>query len=145
EPQRAPRPNELVIGGKDEKQLRSALRQLDRRAQQEFVDKGLWILYLGFGFLRWRDPEADELVESPLVLYPVTLARESTQEPFRLRAADEDPLVNPALALKLQSDFGVVLPGSDEFDDTDPSALCAEVQRRVSANTGWSVHERLVL
>ena len=35
------------------------------------MDKGIWILNLAAGVLRWRDPDDEEEAQSPLVLVPV--------------------------------------------------------------------------
>ncbi len=69
--------NQLVTSKKTARELRNSLRTLDRRATQEFMDKGIWILYLAVGMLRWTDPDNREQAESPLVLLPVQLRRES--------------------------------------------------------------------
>ena len=134
---------ELVTSKKTARELRSALRTLDRRATQEFMDKGIWILYLAVGFLRWTDPDSHEQAESPLVLVPVRLARENPREPYELVLADDDVVLNPALTVKL-AEFGVELPGFDE-DDLDFKAALDSFERAVSGQSGWEVKRRLVI
>src|SRR5882757_2388384 len=46
---------ELVIADKDADQLQKALKLLERKTNQEFVDKGVWVLYLGLGMLNWLE------------------------------------------------------------------------------------------
>jgi len=57
-------------------QLLGALRNLERRTTQEFMDKGLWVLYLGIGLLEWVNVEGDEheRVQSPLLHVPGSVA-----------------------------------------------------------------------
>jgi hypothetical protein len=139
-----PGPGELLTDRPDRGALARTLRNLDRRATQEYMDKGLWILYLAVGMLRWVDPDTDELARSPLLLVPVSLHRENPREPYRLSREHEDMVVNPALALKLQ-EFGLELPTSDELDDVDVDSFLDHVASRVRAKTGWAVERRLVV
>src|SRR5207244_407059 len=76
--------------------LSRVLHNLSRRTSQEFLDKGLHILYLGVGMLEWRDSDVE--LSSPIVLVPVSLERPSPREPFRLVGLEDDYVVNPALA-----------------------------------------------
>ncbi len=57
------------------KEVRAACAGLSRRATQEFMDKGIWILYLGVGMLSWTDPadQQEKSQDSPLLLVPVQL------------------------------------------------------------------------
>lgn len=61
-PPRVRAPSELLVQDKDAKAIESALRLLERKTNQEFVNKGLWTLYLGLGMLDWVDPDDDKLV-----------------------------------------------------------------------------------
>lgn len=140
------RPIELLIKDKPATELTSALRLLERKATQEFVDKGLWTLYLGLGALEWIDRDDDnKKVQSPLLLVPVTFSRSSSQEPFRLRTTEDDAVLNPALVVKLLNDFGVELPGLEDAHDVDPAAVRDAVAEAVRDQRGWSVVDRVVL
>lgn len=116
--------------------LSRRLRALERQAATEYMDKGTRNLYLGLGVLRWCEA-ADEWMESPIVMLPVSLARPSPREPFRLRALDDDPVVNPALRVKMESDFSIELPELEAIDDAEP--LISVVKERVSGQVGWTV------
>ena len=123
--------------------LGNALRSLDRRATQEFMDKGIWILYLAAGMLHWADPDTGERAESPLVMIPVQLSRENPREPYELRRADEDVVLNPALGVKL-AEFGVELPPMEE-EEPDIAMTLADFDRAVASQPGWEVRRRLVI
>src|SRR6185369_13752573 len=73
----AVRDDKLVTSKATVRDLGNALRSLDRRSTQEFMDKGIWILYLAAGMLHWTDPDTGERAESPLVMIPVQLFREN--------------------------------------------------------------------
>ena len=115
------RADEILCDVAGRQALLKALRWLERRAAQEFMDKGPWVLYLGIGLLDWieqpRDTGELEKVSSPVVLIPVQLRRESAKTPYQLFRADEDAATNPALAFKLQHDFGITLPPLNAMDD----------------------------
>ncbi|MBJ6636895.1 DUF4011 domain-containing protein [Streptomyces sp. DHE7-1] len=51
------------------------LKRLATVAQEKYNDYGLWVLYLGVGFLQWRPTADADPVASPLLLVPVRLRR----------------------------------------------------------------------
>jgi len=120
--------------------LSKRLRTLERKAASEFTDRGLRVLYLGVGILRWRD-SSDEWLESPIVMKPVTLMRISPRDPFRLLATDDDVVLNPALIVKLESDFGITVPDFEESGDIHDSlnALAS-----ISTQQGWDVRSEIL-
>jgi hypothetical protein len=130
-------------------QLQKTLRWLERRSAQEFMDKGLWILYLAVGILDWIEPPRDtapsEHVSSPIMLFPVRLHRDSSQVPYRLHSAEEDPAINPALAFKLQHDFGLTLPGVDQYETDDIESVLNAVREVIAAQPEWAVRNTVVL
>lgn len=138
-------PNELRVSNKSLTRLEKDLRLLDSATRQMSLDTGLWILYLGFGMLRWTD-EGNEERESPLLLCPVQLTREGRSQRFKLTLAEEDLSINPSLALKLESDFGIALPSSEDLDLT-PRAVCEAVTSKVKKmkGKGWLVQDRVVM
>ena len=145
----AARADEIVCDVATREPLLKALRWLERRAAQEFMDKGLWILYLGVGILDWIEQPPDtgesEKVSSPVVLIPVQLRRESARTPYQLFRADEDAVINPALAFKLQHDFGITLPAFDDEDEENIDDLLDSVRALVAEQEDWVVHDTVVL
>ena len=129
-----------TMGTKD---LAGALRNLLRRSHQEFLDRGLRILYLAVGTLEWTD-ETGTAYSSPLLLVPVELEPTGPRQLPHLRMADDDPVMNPALILRLaQSD--VALPALADLDDVDPVAVLEQVRNAVARRRGWRVEDTLVL
>ena len=95
--------------------------------------------------LHWRGPEEDGTITSPLYLVPVSVRRDNPQSSFRMRRADEDPTLNPALAVKFDQDFGIVLPPIDEVEDDDIGVLLNSVEEAVGRHVGWHVTPEVVL
>ncbi len=108
------------------------------------MDKGLWVLYLAAGFLRWIDPEREGDVRTPILLLPTRLVRSSPRDPFRLALAEEEPVVNPALVVKMSNDFGVEIPPLEDIDEIDTVSYFAKVRRSIEGRP-WSVNPDLAI
>ncbi|MET0418998.1 MAG: DUF4011 domain-containing protein, partial [Actinoplanes sp.] len=118
------------------------LRRLLRRARQELLDRGVGVLHLAVGMLRWRDEEGTTFV-SPLLLLPVELTAQGPGDTPQLRARDDDPVVNPALVLRLRR-MGVDLPAAASWPDLDPVAF-AERVRAAIAGRDWHADDTVLL
>jgi hypothetical protein len=94
--------------------------------------------------LRWRLPDDPDEAHSPLLLVPVALERPSPREPFRLRKRDGDLVLNPALAVKLQVEFGLTLPTLDDTDEADLVTVLESVRNACRQRPGWEIEERAV-
>ena len=92
---------EIVTSKESRTALRQSLTTILRRTTQEFLETGIWTLYLGCGMLEWRDPLNNDPLRSPLVFVPVTLTKDPARESFRLGLSEGEPQFNPALSLKL--------------------------------------------
>lgn len=67
-----PDPDELVTSKNTARELRNTLQTLERRSTQEFIDKGIWILYLAIGLLHWKDPDFPEEYDRRSQVAPAT-------------------------------------------------------------------------
>jgi very-short-patch-repair endonuclease len=142
------KPNEVRFAAPARSTVEAKLRNLERTCTQTFMDRGLWVLYLGFGLLEWDEAPptsaAPERVLSPLLLVPVKLERSSSKDTFQLKWADEDQRLNPALLAKLEEDFGLELRLPADEDEIEPGDLLASVAKQV-ASRKWRVYPRTVL
>lgn len=129
-----------ATGGRD---LAGALRNLLRRSQSEYLDRGLHILYLAIGRLEWTD-ETGSSNSSPLLLVPVELMSNGPRQLPYLQSAEDDAVLNPALALKL-TEFDIVLPTLKDLDDVEPGHVLDQVRSAVSGRRGWRVEDAAVL
>lgn len=102
----APRETGVIVG-RDEGAVLRALRQRALLAQDE---QGVQILYLTFGHVSWTSNDG-EAIDSPILILPVRLERDTAFAYYRLSLAEPqaDLTFNPALAIKLQQDYGVDL------------------------------------
>lgn len=142
-----PGPGELVVEMKPpryEKKILAGLKRLHGTAETEFLDAGVWVLYLGLGRLDWIDVD-DKPAQSPLLLVPVRLQQEGADRRWRLRPSEDgEAALNPALAVKLEKDFGITLPNLDDLPDVTAAAVATAVRERV-ASQKWAVQDVAVL
>ncbi|MXW95591.1 MAG: DUF4011 domain-containing protein [Acidimicrobiaceae bacterium] len=141
-----PRDDELVIAAsqnKTSKQIRRSLKSLSSKSRAEFLDAGLWVLYLGLGLLHWRDGTSE--AKSPLYLLPVDLKLEVKQDRWRLALSEDgEPALNPSLAVKLDQDLGISLPALDDLEDISYDTATKAVRKAVRG-TGWRIDKTAVL
>lgn len=131
-----------VLTNKSVKDQQATLRNLRNKARTIMEEQGVNVLYLSFGFLRWTEAAQSRYqFDSPLVLVPVTLSWESITAPFVLSLHEDEIVVNPTLAYKMENDFGIRLPElnaddglSDYFDRLQN--LVATQQWEVVAEVG---------
>ncbi len=129
--------DEIVTDIPDSETLSRILGALHRRAVSEYREKGVRILYLSCGVLHWQESKGTGTIRSPILLLPVELVRESAREPFTLSPLDEDPVLNPALQIKLRKDFRVDLPSlPEDWEDTTPGEYLGSVDACVEP-LGW--------
>ncbi len=143
---RAPKSTEITPEWSDPNQLDRTLRNLSRRSQSEYMERGIRILYVTLGQLKWTEKETKQEVVSPLLLTPVELTRDSTREPYQIKIppVEDEMLVNPALMLKLKYEHGVDLPALSEEEEQTPSSYLAAVEGVVK-ELGWTVEPAVYL
>ncbi|GIE74246.1 hypothetical protein Aph02nite_01960 [Actinoplanes philippinensis] len=116
-----------------------ALRRTDHRDQLEY---GISALYLALGTLHWKDDEQE--YASPILLIPVDLVDSDPLDYPRLRARPDDPLVNPALAVRLRS-RGVDLPAVEGLTGLDVTVFWARLDAAISEHPEWRTDEAILL
>lgn len=125
-----------------DKEVGPVVRNLMRRANAEFLDRGLTVLYFAFGILDWKDIDGSEMF-SPLLLVPVELVPEGPKSTPRVTMGDADPVLNPALSLRLK-EFGVELPASEDIEGisvSDTISLVRAALEKQKSFGGWSIRE----
>jgi hypothetical protein len=139
-PTRPPKTNEVEISYEDAIKFDRSLRNLSRRSQSEYTERGVRVLFITFGTLTWTEKTTGTEVISPLLLTPVELTKEKPRQPYTLKVppVEDITLRNPALALKLKYEHGIELPDLPEDDEVTPSAYLETVQKKVE-ELGWKV------
>ncbi len=133
----------LLDTSMDPDALDAALRALMRRSDQQYLERGLPVLYLAFGTLRWADRDR-ACYTSPVLLAPVRLVGSGRRQPPVLEPAGGDPVVNPALSLKL-SRYRITLPQVGDLAQVTLSGLLDAVRAAVAHQGGWVAKDNVVL
>jgi hypothetical protein len=124
--------------------LDKSLRRIDEQARLTLDEQGVNTLFLALGMLHYTESDDSSVVfRAPLVLLPVELTRSSARAGYALRATDDDPLVNPALAEHLRREYGIAMPALPDSsvmsDDYDLQEFLAAARDAVAGQTGWAV------
>lgn len=112
-----------------DKEVGPFVRNLMRRTNAEFLDRGLAVLYVAFGTLHWQD-EDDSAMTSPIFLVPVKLQPEGPHGTPRIVEGDDDPVINPALILRLKS-FGIEIPPYEELEGQSATAVLSATREAI--------------
>lgn len=118
--------------------LMRRLRRIYDNARTTVEERGVTTLYLTFGILSWRDESLGEST-SPLWMVPCELTSTGPTTALRLKRADEEMQLNPALELYLRERHKVTLPTLPE--EPEPSSLSKFLEdvRKTVQEQGWEV------
>ena len=122
-----------------------------RKAQTALQEGGANTLYLALGFLLWKRDEKDSRrFRAPLILVPVTLARNSVRSGVRMLAHDDEPRFNTTLLEMLRKDFRIDIHGFDnalpeDLKGVDVTGVWNTVRQAVKDAPGFEVIEDVVL
>ena len=130
--------------------LDKSLRRLDEQARLSIEEQGVNTLFLALGMLHYREsPDSEVALRAPLVLLPVELSRKSARTGYSVRPAEDEPLVNPALAEYLRRDHGIALPELPESsampDEYDLQSFLEGVSVAIRGKHSWSVKTDIYL
>ncbi|MGZ4850085.1 MAG: AAA domain-containing protein, partial [Candidatus Bathyarchaeia archaeon] len=100
-----------------------------------------------FGTLNWVDMETKENVQSPLILVPLELTRDSIHQPYAITVppVEEEAVLNPALQVKLKTDYKIELPPLPEEWEKQNLADYFHLVNQVVAEMGWKVESSVDL
>ena len=109
-----------------------------RDAELAIQERGANFLNAAIGHLEWFEADASEVViRAPIILVPVKLERTGARSRFVLKATDEDPGLNIALAEKLK-EFGIKLPPlPDNVDEVGVTGYLAQVEKAIERIPKW--------
>ncbi|MGH6847043.1 MAG: DUF4011 domain-containing protein [Methylocella sp.] len=120
--------------------LHKRLHNMQRDATTAEQERGVNILFLALGFLRWsEDEESGVPREAPLILLPVYLVRDAKLSTFDLKLREVNIASNQALQERLRGDFGLALPDVAVTEDWQPSSYFDAVANAVAAKRRWSI------
>lgn len=114
----------------------TAVKNIDKKAREFIEENGVNVAYMAFGFVHWKESAASNYVfRAPILLVPIQLEQASAVEPYFIKSAEDDIIVNPTFSYKMDAEHGVKLP---EYNDEGLTAYLEKVKRLV-AKLQWTV------
>ena len=138
---------QLVCGSLSRADLERTLKNLQKHAIMDYRERGVRILHAAFGTLNWVDLETKEACQSPLILVPLDLVRESFRQPYSIMVppVEDEAVLNPALQVKLKNDYKIDLPPlPEDWEETTLSDYFILVNQAV-AEMQWKVESSVDL
>ena len=117
------------------------------RSLLDYRERGVRILYTAFGTLNWVDLETKENVQSPLILVPLELTRDTIRQPYAIAVppVEEEAVLNPALLVKLKNDYKIELPSLPEEWETKDLSDYFNLVNQFVAQMGWKAESSVDL
>lgn len=130
--------------------LDQALRRIDEQARASLEEQGVNTLFLALGMLYYKESANSEIVlAAPLLMLPVKLSRNNARAGYKVWAAEEEPIVNPALAEYLRRSFDILLPELPDLatiaDTYDLQHFFLATGEAISGQAGWQVKREIYL
>lgn len=119
--------HELLVA-LEKAELEDRLLAINTAARTGLEEGGSNTLYLALGLLQWTETDdAERPLRAPILLVPVSLARQSVKAGFRLKRHDDEAIVNPTLLEKLRKDFQIKVEGLAALHADDKGLNVAKI------------------
>ena len=128
----------MLLSDRDRAVVDRTLLNLRLKAREAQREQGINILFLSIGMLEWKDVGGQRL-RSPLILIPSELRRSGPLQPYRVAAIDDGAVVNPILAHRLRTEYGLELPTMPAEQTADSVDAVMKQVRDAVAPAGWTV------
>lgn len=113
-----------------------AVKNIDKKAREFIEETGVNVAYMAFGFIHWKESDSSSQVfRAPILLVPIQLEQASAADPYFIKSSEDEIIVNPTFAYKLDAEYGVKMP---EYNDEGLTAYL-ETVRRLVAKLQWTV------
>ena len=114
----------------------TAVKNIDKKAREFIEETGVNVAYMAFGFVHWKESAASNYVfRAPILLVPIQLEQASAVEPYFIKSAEDDIIVNPTFSYKMDAEHGVKLP---EYNDEGLTAY-NQKEKHLVAKLQWTV------
>ena len=114
----------------------TVVKNIDKKARGFIEETGVNVAYMAFGFIHWKESSSSNYVfRAPVLLVPIQLEQASAVEPYFIKSAEDDIIVNPTFSYKMDAEYGAKLP---EYNDEGLIAYLEKIKRLV-AKLHWTV------
>lgn len=122
-------------------ELKNKLREIRNRARVAEQERGLNILYLAMGFLKWTEINGD-IVNTPILLLPCKLELNGPRSPFQLTLIEDIPSINTML--NIFEDLSLNLKETLS-ENEQPSDFFETLKNKISQHPDWTIDESICL
>lgn len=127
--------NQLLIYNSSTNPL-TVIKHINKKAKSFIEETGVNVAYMAFGFIHWKESESSHTVfRAPILLVPIHMEQASAVDPYYIRSAEDDIIVNPTFSYKMDAEYHVKLPN---YDDEGLTAYLEKVCTIVS-KLRWTV------
>ena len=114
----------------------TAIKNIHKKAREFIEETGVNVAYMAFGFIHWKESDSSNYIfRAPILLVPIQLEQASAVDPYFIKSTEDDVIVNPTFAYKMDAEYGVKLP---DYSDEGLSVYLEKVKRLV-AKLQWTV------
>ena len=122
--------------------LDDRLVKLVTDSNASFQEKGINVLYLAVGFVKWfEDDKPDTPRHAPLLLVPVQLARDKAGTRYSLKWTGHELEANLSAAIRFKIDFDIDLPDLPDVEDLVAEAYFKDAADAISGQANWELLE----
>lgn len=116
----------------------AVIKNIDKKAKEFIEETGVNVAYMAFGFIHWKENDSSNYTFcAPVLLVPIQLEQASAVDPYFIKSAEDDIVVNPTFAYKMDAEYGIKLP---EYNDEGLTSYLKKVKSLVS-KLHWNVTE----
>lgn len=114
----------------------TAIKNINKKAREFIEETGVNVAYMAFGFIHWKESDSSNYIfRAPILLVPIQLEQASAVDPYFIKSTEDDVIVNPTFAYKMDAEYGVKLP---DYSDEGLSVYLEKIKRLV-AKLQWTV------
>ncbi|MEP3480020.1 MAG: DUF4011 domain-containing protein [Fuerstiella sp.] len=122
--------------------LDDRLVKLVTDSNASFQEKGINVLYLAVGFVKWFEVDKPDMPRhAPLLLVPVELERDKAGTRYRLKWTGHELEANLSAAIRFKIDFNIDLPHLPDVEDLVAEAYFKDVADAISGQPNWELLE----
>lgn len=123
-------------------ELDERLLKLVTDSNASFQEKGINVLYLALGFVRWYEADnPDKPHDAPLILVPVKLERDKAGSRFTLKWTGHELEANLTLQIRLKIDFDIDLPAVPDVEELSLERYFSDVAKAIESQESWELLE----
>ena len=83
----------------------TAVKNIDKKAREFIEETGVNVAYMAFGFIHWKESNSSSYIfRAPILLVPIQLEQASAVEPYFIKTAEDDIIVNPTFSYKMDAE-----------------------------------------